>query len=95
MEKLIFGEYSRFTQKLIQIWDEYAGINSEIIEMQEDEMPVPEALELEKHIFFKQLENMILEGYHRWGKSAAEMRKDGWDFWMAEDKILRERRYGK
>lgn len=93
MEEL-FGEYSKFTQKFIEVWDEYTGIVSEMRELSESGESIPEELEAERKLYWVKVEKMILEGYNRWQKSSMEMRRDGWDFWTKEDWILREQRYG-
>lgn len=92
---IIFNEYSVFTQKFNQMWDEYMGLQSEILEYQEEGEVVPESLMNERNAFREIVTNMISEGWNRWQKTDIEMRKDGWNYWMAEDKILRELRYGK
>lgn len=90
----LFGEYSQFTQKFIEAWDEFASINSETAELIESGESVPEELEAERKAYWSTVEAMIIEAWNRWQKTSMQLRRDGWNFWMKEDAILRERRYG-
>lgn len=90
-----FGEYSRFTQKFIQVIDELNGMAAEKSELKDDGEPIPAELEKEMTAYTLTAANMVDEGIRRFGKDAKELINDGWKFWMAEDVILRERRYGK
>lgn len=92
---IFFNDYSIFTQKFIQAWDEYSGLQSEILECQAEGEDIPEDLLKARDEFQEIVSNMVSEGWNRWQKTGIEMRKDGWNFWMSEDKILRELRYGK
>lgn len=91
----LFSEYSAFTQKFIELWDEYAGIMGEIEECREDGAAVPDDTMAEKNAYAAAIETMIADGWNRWNKTPAELRQDGWNYFFSEDKILREMRYGK
>lgn len=91
---ILFGEYSRFAQSFIEVWDELTYLDAEVESYTEEMQEVPEDLQNERDSYHETIVNMIAEGWNRWQKTADEMRKEGWEFWMLEDKILRERRYG-
>lgn len=93
MEKL-FGAYSQFTQKFIAVWDEYAALESELKEYQEDGEDAPKSLIEETMAYLATLENLITEGWNKFNKTPEELKKDGWNYFFTEDAILREMRYG-
>lgn len=92
---ILFSEYSIFSQKFIEVWDEYIALESEIQECKNEAWNIPDDLIAQKNVYHGIVTNMITEGWNRWQKTGVEMRKDGWNYWMAEDKILRQERYGK
>lgn len=91
---ILFNDYSKFTQKFIEVWDEFVYLDAEVESYTEEMQEVPEDLQNERDSYHETTMNMIAEGWNRWQKTKEEMRKDGWDYWMAEDIVLRNQRYG-
>jgi hypothetical protein len=94
MDDLELALYSRYTQKYIEIFDEFRGYEQEKAEFEDEGQEVPVRI-LEQFMIYKiKVENMILEAYNRWNKGHDDLYRDGWKFWMKEDAELREKRYG-
>jgi hypothetical protein len=87
--------YSQFSQQYIEHWDNYRGLESEAEEYQEAGLDIPEHLqnEINRHKII--IGAFAQVGKERFNKEHAEIYKDGWNYWMAEDLELREKRYGK
>lgn len=87
--------YNELAQKFISVWDNLKGLGADIMELEESKEKVPEDLRSEYEVYNKLAAELIEKAEKEFGKSSKELYKDGWDFWMEEDKQMREERYGK
>jgi hypothetical protein len=87
--------YSRFAQYYIEMVDELRGLAGEIQELTEDGQIIPKELENE-HFRIETCVMILAQACtENYNKTPQQVYKDGWEFWMKEDKELREKRYGQ
>ncbi len=91
----LFGAYSEFVQKYIEVKDDYRGLESHIEELKKlgEEIPLEVLIDHNKH--FVLVYNFEKIGLEKYNKTPNELYKEGWEYWTKEDLILREKRYGK
>jgi len=87
-------EYNVFAQKYIEAWDEFIGIESQVLELEKKDIGVPESLKNEIYRYKLTIGTFAMYGKNHFNKNHKEIYKDGWDFWFKEDAELREKNYG-
>lgn len=86
--------YNELAQKYIELFDELKGMDEEISQMQEQGEDIFELFQ-ESNRLREKLEQLEKQAAEEFNKLPKEIYKDGWKFWMEEDKEMREERYGK